>query len=205
MIAWINSTVRRLPAWPLYVLGAGYAAYLFYLGLTGGLGAEPIKEFERVLGRSAIKLLIAGLAMTPLRRYAGINLIKFRRALGVLAFSYVALHLTVWLVLDVQIPSQIWADIVKRPYVTIGMAGFALLLPLAVTSNNWSISRMGPQSWRRLHQLVYPAVLLGALHFIILTKGFPVRPLVYLLIIAALLATRVRFVRPAILRRAGAD
>ncbi len=203
MVTWFNTRARRVPVWAVYATGAAFVPYLFYLAVTGGLGVEPINELERVLGRTTLKLLIAGLAVTPLRRYAGLNLMKFRRALGVLAFSYVTVHLLVWLVLDVQIPAQIWADIVKRPYVTIGMAGFVALLPLAVTSNNWSVRRMGAASWRRLHRLVYPAVLLGAVHFIILTKGFPFRPLVYLTIIAVLLLVRVRVGAP--LRRVRAD
>ncbi len=203
MVTWFNTQVRRVPVWAVYATGAVFVIYLFYLAATGGLGVEPINELERVMGRTALKLLIAGLAVTPLRRFTGLNLMKFRRALGVLAFSYVAVHLLIWLVLDVQIPAQIWADIVKRPYVTIGMAGFAALLPLAMTSNNWSVRRMGPQSWRRLHRLVYPAVLLGAVHFIILTKGFPFRPLVYLTIVLILLLVRVRIGVP--MRRVRAD
>ena len=84
-----------------------------------------------------------GLTISPMRRIVGLNLIKFRRAVGVLTFTYVSLHLLVWLVLDVQVPSQIWADILKRPYITVGMAAFVLMLPLAVTSNNLVSSQVG--------------------------------------------------------------
>ena len=122
------------------------------------------------------------------------NLLRFRRAIGLLAFTYVALHLAVWLVLDVQIPAQIWADIVKRPYVTIGFVAFLLMIPLAVTSNNLSVRKLGP-SWRRLHQLTYAVAVLGAVHFIWLSKGFQIEPLVYLGVILGLLALRVRVPR----------
>ncbi|MBO9464300.1 protein-methionine-sulfoxide reductase heme-binding subunit MsrQ [Tropicibacter sp. R15_0] len=192
MIDRLNTFIRKVPTWFVYLVGALPAPWLLYLALTGGLGVEPIKALEHELGELALQLLIVGLAITPLRRFAKLNLLKFRRAIGLLAFFYVALHLLVWLVLDVQILSQIWADILKRPYITVGMAAFALMVPLAVTSNNWSLRKLGAR-WRKLHQLTYLAVLLGALHFVMLVKGFQLEPLIYMAIVLALLATRVKF------------
>ena len=186
----VNQILRRVPVWAVYLLGVLPAPWLFYLGLTGGLGIEPIEALEHRYGELALQLLIFGLAITPLRRLLGLNLMKFRRAIGVLTFVYVSLHLLVWLVLDVQVPSQIWADILKRPYITVGMAGFALLLPLAVTSNNWSVRKLGPR-WRKLHRLVYPAAILGAVHYLMLARGFQIEPLVYLIAILVLLALRL--------------
>ncbi|MBV6635546.1 MAG: ferric reductase-like transmembrane domain-containing protein, partial [Mameliella sp.] len=122
----INRGARWLPTWTLYLLLAVPAPWYLYQGLTGGLGVEPIKALEHALGEFALQLAIAGLAVTPLRRWAGVNLLKFRRAIGIMTFTYVFLHLLVWLVLDVQILGQIWADILKRPYITVGMAGFVL-------------------------------------------------------------------------------
>lgn len=188
----LNTLARRLPTWVVYLLGVLPAPWLIYLGATGGLGVEPIKALEHELGVLALQLLIAGLCITPLRRFAGLNLIKFRRAIGLLAFFYVLVHLLVWAVLDVQVLSQIWADIVKRPYITVGMAGFLLLIPLAVTSNNWSVRRLGP-SWRKLHKLTYVATALGGLHYFMLVKGWQIEPVVYLLIICAVLSFRVKF------------
>lgn len=190
----INAFARRTPTAAAYILCALPAPWLFYLGLTGGLGVEPIKALEHEYGQLALKLLIAGLAVTPLRRFAGVNLLKFRRALGLMAFLYVVLHLSVWLFLDVQAVGQIWADILKRPYITVGMLAFLLLVPLAVTSNNYSIRRLG-LDWRRLHKLVYPAILLGGLHFVMLVKGLQPEPLAYIVAILGLLALRVRGVR----------
>jgi sulfoxide reductase heme-binding subunit YedZ len=114
----------------------------------------------------------------------------FRRAIGVLCFFFVAAHLLVWAVLDVQTVARVWADIVDRPYVTIGMAGFLLLLPLGLTSNNWSVRKMGAAAWRKLHKLVYPAAVLGALHYVWLAKGFQLEPLLYMAAILGLLALR---------------
>ena len=153
-------------------------------------GVEPIDRLEREYGEVGLQLLIIGLCITPLRRYTGINLLKFRRAIGLVAFFYVTLHLLVWLLLDVQILSQIWADILKRPYITVGMAGFVLMLPLALTSNNGAVRRLGP-AWRRLHRLTYGVAILGGLHFMMLSKGFQLEPLVYIFVILVLLAVRV--------------
>ncbi|MEC8667747.1 MAG: protein-methionine-sulfoxide reductase heme-binding subunit MsrQ [Pseudomonadota bacterium] len=186
----INQGARRVPTWVLYIVGAVPPIWLFIAGLTGGLGVDPVKAMEHQMGEWALWLLIAGLCITPLRRFAGINLLRFRRAIGLLAFFYIVGHLLVWLVLDVQILSQIWRDILKRPYITIGMGAFVLLIPLAVTSNNLSIRRMGAR-WRQLHKLVYLAAVLGAVHFVMLVKGFQYEPLIYLGVVLALLALRL--------------
>ncbi len=187
----VNTALRRVPAWVLYIVGPLPALWFLWLGLTGGLGVEPIRGLEHELGQFALKLMIAGLAITPLRRLAGLNLIRYRRAIGLLAFFYVLLHLAVWLFLDLQGWGLIRADILKRPYITIGMLAFVLMIPLALTSNNRSVRKLGP-SWRRLHRLTYPAVLLGAIHFVMLVKGWQAEPLVYLAVILGLLALRLR-------------
>ena len=187
----INLALGRVPAWPVYIVGGLVPFWYLYLGLTGGLGVEPIEALEHRLGELALQGLIAGLAVTPLRNLTGVNLVKFRRAIGLVTFYFVVCHLLVWLVLDVQIPAQIWADILKRPYITIGMIGFVLLIPLAVTSNNWSVRKLGPIRWRRLHQLGYAAAILGAVHWVMLAKGFQIEPLIYLGIVLLLLALRV--------------
>ncbi|KPD14178.1 protein-methionine-sulfoxide reductase heme-binding subunit MsrQ [Phaeobacter sp. 11ANDIMAR09] len=193
MIDTVNTTLRKIPTWALYLIGALYPAWLLFLGVTGGLGPDPVKALEHEMGERALQLLVLGLAVTPLRRFVGVNLMRFRRALGLLTFTYVALHLLVWLLLDVQIISQILADIAKRPYITIGMVGFVLMLPLAVTSNNISVKRLG-RRWKRLHLLTYPVAILGGVHFVMLAKGFQIEPLIYLAVILALLATRLPLV-----------
>ena len=190
MIDRLNTVARRVPTWVVYIVGLLPIPWLLFQAQTGGLGAEPIKALEKELGLLALQLLIAGLAITPARRYLRLNLIKFRRALGLLAFIYVSLHLLVWLVLDVGILSQIWADILKRPYITIGMAGFACLVPLAATSNNFSIRKLGA-TWRKLHRLTYLAAILAGVHFIWLVKGFQIKPLLYMAAILALLVLRL--------------
>ncbi len=188
----INSALRRVPVWVVYLLCLLPVPWLLYLAQTGGLGREPIKALEHELGLIALQLLIAGLCVTPLRQYLGLNLMKFRRSIGVLAFTYVALHLAVWVVLDMSLLwGQMWADIWKRPYITVGMAGFVVLLPLAITSNNLALRKLGAVSWRKLHKLTYVAVLLGGIHYLWLVKGFQVEPILYMAAIVGLLALRL--------------
>lgn len=189
MVDRVNTLLRRVPIWLIYLVGALPPFWFLYLGLTGGLGPEPINALERELGELALQAVILGLAVTPLRQTIRLNLMKFRRAIGVLTFYYVAAHLLVWLVLDVQILSQILADIVKRPYITVGMGAFLLMLPLAVTSNNLSVRKLGPR-WRKLHKLVYPAAVLGGVHYVMVAKTWQVEPMIYLVVILALLGWR---------------
>ena len=176
----------------LYWIGMIPAVWTFYLGVTDQLGADPMKVLERTLGLWALRFLVVCLAVTPLRRLTGLSLLRYRRAIGLLAFFYATLHLTTYLVLDqgLDLPA-IWADIVKRPYITVGMAAFLILVPLAATSNNLAIRRLGGAAWARLHRWVYLAAGLAAVHFIMVVKSWPPEPLVYAAILAGLLAYRL--------------
>lgn len=186
----INSALRKVPAWTIYIVATLWVVWLFYLGLTGGLGVEPINTLERAYGELGLKLLVLGLLVTPLRKWTGVNLLKFRRAIGVTAFCVIVAHFTVWAVLDVQTLERVWQEIVKRPYVTVGMAAFVMLIPLAVTSNNMALRKLGPLRWRKLHKLTYPAAILGGIHYLWLVKGFQIEPIIYLVIILGLIAVR---------------
>lgn len=187
----INSRLRKVPAWPLYILGMLPAGFYFYWAVTNQLGADPLKALEFQLGIWALQLLIATLLVTPLRNLLNLNLIKFRRAIGLLAFFYVCLHLMTYLWLDQQWGwAAILKDITKRPYIIIGMLAFLGLVPLAITSNNASIRRLGAAGWKKLHKLVYPVAILGAVHYLLLVKAWPLEPFVYLGIILILVGYR---------------
>lgn len=201
----INGGLRRIPAWPIYIIGAAYAVWEFWRALnqTGPYLVEPINVLERTYGEVALILLIAGLLVTPLRNYAGINLLKFRRAIGLTAFFFVLAHFLVFAILDVQSLGRVWTEVVKRPYVTVGMASFVMLIPLAATSNNLSVRKMGAAAWRKLHKLTYPAAILGGVHYLWLVKGFQIEPIIYLAVILGLVG--VRYAKPLRKRqRAGA-
>jgi sulfoxide reductase heme-binding subunit YedZ len=170
------------------------AIWTFYAGLANQLGADPMRTLEQTLGLWALRFLIMALAITPLRRLGGPSLVRWRRAIGLLGFYYAALHLTVYLVLDQGLNlAAIWADIVKRPYITIGMLAFTILVPLAITSNGPMIRRLGAAAWRRLHRLVYVATAAAAIHFLLLVKTWPGEPIIYAALIAALLLVRFWF------------
>ena len=192
-MAGIPALPRRLHGpsiWALYAVGLVPAAWNFYLGATGGLGVNPVKTFEHLLGIWALRFLIATLAITPLRDVFGLNWLRYRRALGLLAFYYVLMHFSVWLILDRGLDfGSIGADIAKRPYITIGMVCLACLLPLALTSNNWSIRRLG-QRWHGLHRLIYPVALGGALHYFLAVKSVTLTPFVHIALVALLLLYR---------------
>jgi methionine sulfoxide reductase heme-binding subunit len=191
MIDHINAALRRVPAPVLYPLLAVPAVRWWTLALQNRLGADPVRALEHAFGLLALQLLIAALCVRPLREIIGINLLKFRRAIGLMAFFYVAMHFTVWLWLDRQLDwPRILADLVKRPYIVVGFTAFLLLIPLALTSNNASIRRLGGAGWRKLHRLAYPATALGAIHFVWLVKAWPPEPLIYAGIVALLLLYR---------------
>ena len=176
----------------IYIIGLMPAVWYFFLGITDQLGADPQKTLERLLGLWALRFLILSLAITPLRRLGGPNLIRYRRAVGLLAFTYASLHLTVYMVLDQALDfAAIWADIVKRPYITVGMFAFVILVPLAITSNTAMIRRLGGSAWQRLHRLVYVAAAAAAVHFVMVVKAWPPEPLIYAGIVAILLLFRL--------------
>tara|TARA_R110002096_G_scaffold42524_2_gene114693 strand:+ start:11570 stop:12223 length:654 start_codon:yes stop_codon:yes gene_type:complete len=188
----INSATRRVPTWVLYTLLSLPALYLTYALFTNQLGSDPIRAYEREIGQWALKLIMVGLMVTPLRDWFKLNLIKYRRAIGVMAFLYVFLHLTAYLILDQSlIFAEIWKDIVKRPYITFGMASAVLMLPLVMTSNNWSIRKLGPAKWNKLHKLVYFVGIGTVMHYLLLTKTWQLEPMLYVLVLFGLLTHRV--------------
>jgi sulfoxide reductase heme-binding subunit YedZ len=183
---------RRVDRPALYAIGLIPALWTFYLGLADQLGADPMKTLERTLGLWALRFLVVTLAITPLRRLGGPNLVRYRRALGLLAFYYATLHLTVYVALDQGLDlAAIWADIVKRPYITVGMLAFIILVPLAATSNNAMVRRLGAAAWQRLHRLVYIAAPAAAVHFLMVVKTWSPEPLFYAVMIVVLLLFRL--------------
>lgn len=188
---WLNAQARRIPTWVVYGLGLVPLGLLVWGALFGGLGPDPVKVIERSLGERGLQFLLASLAVTPLRRI-GLNLLRFRRALGLLSFIYVTLHLTAWVWLDMGLRwDEMLADLTKRPFVILGMIGFLVMIPLAATSWNGAIRRMGAAAWNRLHKLAYVAILAGAAHLALLSKVWTGEVLIYLALALGLLALRL--------------
>jgi methionine sulfoxide reductase heme-binding subunit len=177
--------------WLAYLVMFIPVAALFWTGANDDLGPDPARALEHELGIWALRFLILALLVTPIRRLTGLNLLRYRRAIGLTAFWYALLHLLTWLVLDRQLDAgAIVSDIWKRPHITIGMIAFALLIPLAVTSNRYSIRRLGGAVWARVHKLAYPATALAAVHFVMVVKSWPPEPLIYAAIVTVLLGYR---------------
>jgi sulfoxide reductase heme-binding subunit YedZ len=188
-----SSSIRvpNINIWLIYAAGFIPAAVYFYWGATGSLGINPVKTFEHALGLWALKFLIATLMVTPIRDLTGLSFLRYRRALGLLCFYYVVMHLAVYVLLDQQLNfAAIFADIVKRPYITLGMAAFVMLVPLALTSSNAAIKRLGPR-WIKLHRLIYPIAIAGALHYLLIVKSLTLEPFIYIALIGLLLFWRL--------------
>ncbi|HRO16316.1 MAG TPA: protein-methionine-sulfoxide reductase heme-binding subunit MsrQ [Paracoccus sp. (in: a-proteobacteria)] len=184
--------LRRLPRGAVWGLGAIPLILLVADAVSGRLGIDPVRDIEHRLGRTAIYFVIASLCVTPLLRLGRVNLMKFRRPLGLLGFSYAVLHLGAWLVLDMALLwGQLLRDIAKRPYLTFGMGAFVILAILAATSSDSAIRRLGPVGWRGVHRLVYFAAPLGILHWLWAYKLWPGKGLAVGALVLALLALRL--------------
>ena len=162
-------------------------------GPTGPLGANPIEYINRFLGDWAIRFLLMALAVTPVKGITGWTpLIRFRRMIGLFAFFYACLHLSSYIGLDQFFNwREIWGDIVKRNYITVGMVNFVLLASLAATSTKGMIKRLGAKRWIKLHKLVYVAGIAACFHFYMMRKGVQLEPIIYAAVCALLLGYRV--------------
>jgi sulfoxide reductase heme-binding subunit YedZ len=167
-------------------------ARLGWLGWTDGLGANPIEFVTRHLGTWTLNFLLVTLAVTPLRHLTGWHwLLRLRRLLGLYAFFYAALHFMTYLWLDQFFDwASIVRDIAKRPFITAGFTAFALLIPLAATSNATMVRRLGAKRWTQLHRSVYAIAIVGVIHYWWLVKKDITLPLLYAVLLGALLGFR---------------
>ena len=177
----------------VFVLCLGPLFWLAGRGLLGQLGANPIETVIRYLGDWALRFLLIALAVTPLRLVTGWSGVgRFRRMLGLYAFTYVVLHMLAYVGLDQLFDlAAIVREVIKRVYITIGMAALLMLLPLAITSTDKMIKRVGARNWRRLHRLAYVAGVAGSIHYIMMVKASLVQPGIYAAILTVLLGIRV--------------
>jgi methionine sulfoxide reductase heme-binding subunit len=177
----------------VFILALLPLAWLIQAAFSGGLGANPIEATNRFLGDWALRFLILTLAITPLRALSGWSaLARLRRMIGLFAFFYLCLHLLSYIGLDQFFDwGAIGRDILKRRFITVGMAAALILLPLAATSTNAMIRRMGGARWRTLHRWIYAAVPLAVWHYWMMVKADHRTPLVYAAVVAILLGWRI--------------
>ena len=183
----------RVIGWFIGFLCAAPAAWLVYRLLNDALGANPVEALVRQSGVLALQMLLVTLAVTPVAKIARQPwLVRHRRTIGLWAFAMVLMHLSSYLFIDKEMGwAEIGKDILKRPFITIGMAAFLALIPLAITSLDRIRRSMGPHRWKRLHQLMYLIVPAGVLHYYLLVKADHRPPLVYAGVAALLLGWRV--------------
>jgi methionine sulfoxide reductase heme-binding subunit len=168
-------------------------ALLVWRGLNNDLSADPIAYITHRTGDWTLRFLVITLAITPLRKILHLpQLIRFRRMMGLFAFFYVCLHFTTWIWLDKSfVWSEMWKDVLKRPFITVGFAGLVLLIPLAITSTAGWIRRLGGKRWQVLHRLIYLIAILGVIHYYWLVKSDVRKPLFYGFLVAILLGWRL--------------
>jgi sulfoxide reductase heme-binding subunit YedZ len=188
---WVKAALWPLCLAPFTVLALS-AFELFELDL----GANPVEALLHSLGKWGLKFLLITLSITPLRRWTGWNwLVSYRRLLGLFAFFYLAMHFTVYLVLDQTLNlGLVIEDVIERPYITLGMTALLLLLPLALTSTRGMMRRLG-RRWKRLHWMIYPAAVLGVWHFYWQVKLDTLEPTIYAGLLAVMLGARLWFRR----------
>jgi sulfoxide reductase heme-binding subunit YedZ len=171
-----------------------------YQFVTGNLGVNPIEKLMDELGLMALKLIIITLMITTLSNIKSLkSIVVLRRMIGLFAFYYVCLHFSTYIVLDHFLDMQfIIQDIIKRPFITFGFISFLFLIPLASTSTNNMIKRLGFKLWKKIHYLIYPVAILASMHFYVLVRADKTEPVIYMGIIILLLLHRIfkRLTRP---------
>ena len=177
--------------------------WLLVAAFSDGLGPNPVETITFTTGDWSLRLLLITLGITPLRNLSGYSgLLRLRRMLGLYAFFYVCLHFFTYLLLDAEFDlAWIVEDIRKRLYITVGFSGFCLLLPLALTSSNAMIRRLGAKRWQRLHSIVYICALAGVLHYLWLVKADTRDPLIYAGIFVTLMILRLPIISQRLGRR----
>jgi sulfoxide reductase heme-binding subunit YedZ len=177
----------------VFLICLGPLATLGWRALHGELTANPIEFITHATGDWTLRFLIITLCVTPFRKILHLpELIRFRRMLGLFAFFYACLHFTTYIWLDKFFDlSEMWKDIAKRKYITVGFTAFLLLIPLAITSTAGWIRRLGGKRWQQLHRLIYFSATLGVIHYYWLVKSAIIRPLTYGAIVAVLLLWRL--------------
>jgi sulfoxide reductase heme-binding subunit YedZ len=194
-----NQQIRWIGKPALFVIALLPFAWIAWRAINNDLGTNPIETLNRSTGDWVLRFLLITLAVTPLRKLTGWNaLLRFRRMLGLFAFFYACVHFLTWSWIDQSFDwNGIVKDVIKRPFITLGFTCLMLLVPLAVTSTNGMVKRLGARNWQRLHRLVYAIGIGGVIHYWWLVKSDIREPLMYAAILALLLGLRVWWARRA--------
>jgi len=185
--------IRRTAKPSVFLAALGPFAWLIYNAFWGDLGVNPVETITNHTGIWTLRFIVITLAITPLRWLTGVNpVILFRRMMGLFAFFYGSLHFMTYFILDHSLVfAGVWDDVVKRPYITAGFTAFVLMIPLALTSTQGWIRRLGGRKWNLLHRLIYITAIAAVLHYLWKVKLDTTNPTYYAVIVGLLLAARV--------------
>ena len=167
----LNTLFRSLPVPFVYFFLLVPIPLYFFLGAANRLGPDPLRYLEHKYGELGLIFLLVTLSISPILRYSKINLVKFRRCIGLVSFYYIVSHICIYVFLDIGLPLELLvSDLKKRYYIIAGFFAFITLIPLAVTSNNYTVSKLKIRTWKKIHNFVYIAIILSISHFILMSK-----------------------------------
>ena len=188
-----SALFRSLPISLLYCILMIPIPLYFYWGVVNQLGPDPLRFLEHKYGELGLLFLLITLSISPLLRYAKINLMKFRRCFGLVAFYYIVSHICVYFFLDIGLSMDLLlSDLQKRYYIIAGFFAFITLIPLALTSNNFSLRKLNIRTWNRIHSFVYVAIILSIFHFILMSKTWTGELYFYTLVTVIILALKLK-------------
>ena len=188
-----RATFRHLPVSLLYFILLTPIPLYFYWGVVNQLGPDPLRFLEHKYGELGLVFLLITLSISPLLRYAKINLVKFRRCFGLVAFYYIVSHILVYFFLDIGLSMDLLlSDLQKRYYIIAGFFAFITLIPMALTSNNFAVRKLNIRTWNKIHSFVYIAIILSIFHFILMSKTWTVELYFYTLVTVIILALKLK-------------
>jgi len=189
----INTLLRSLPVSFLYCVLTIPIPLYFYLGIVNRLGPDPLRYLEHKYGELGLILLLVTLSISPILKYTKINLVKFRRCIGLVAFYYIISHVCVYVFLDIGLSMDILiSDLKKRYYIIAGLFAFITLIPLAITSNNFAVRKLNFKSWKKIHNLIYLAIVFSIFHFILMSKTWTGELYFYMAVTVIILILKIR-------------
>ena len=189
----LNTLFRSVPVSLVYFILLIPIPLYFLFGIINKLGPDPLRFLEHKYGELGLILLLITLSISPLLRYGNINLMKFRRCIGLVAFYYIVSHISVYFFLDIGLSLDILiSDLKKRYYIIAGFFAFITLIPLALTSNNIAVRKLNVRTWRKIHNFIYIAIILSIFHFILMSKTWTTELYFYTVITSIILFLKIK-------------
>ena len=189
----LDTLFRSLPAPLVYFFLLVPIPLYFLLGAANRLGPDPLRYLEHKYGELGLIFLLATLSISPILRYSKINLVKFRRCIGLVSFYYIVSHICIYVFLDIGLSLEILvSDLKKRYYIIAGFFAFIILIPLAVTSNNYTVRKLKIRTWKKIHNFIYIAIILSIFHFILMSKTWTGELYFYTAVTVIILILRIK-------------